>query len=188
MKYPGVTFEIEGKGPQTERPAKGWKRRAKPAGRQSRRRWRPGGCPIGLLVSALKAVPDFALNVSPLCNGAASAAAGTLTFLIGGETDVVENAKLILAAMGKKLVHCGGAGAGQAAKICNNMILGISMIAVSEAFVLGEKLGLSDQALFDVAFRPPPASAGRSPPIARFRAPCRRALPITSTSRASPRR
>ena len=71
--------------------------------------------------------------------------------MIGGETDVVENAKSILAAMGKKLVHCGGAGAGQAAKICNNMILGISMIAVSEAFVLGEKLGLSHQALFDVA-------------------------------------
>ena len=53
--------------------------------------------------------------------------------------------------MGKKIVHCGGAGAGQAAKICNNMILGISMIAVSEAFALGEKLGLSHQALFDVA-------------------------------------
>jgi 3-hydroxyisobutyrate dehydrogenase len=53
--------------------------------------------------------------------------------------------------MGKKIVHCGAAGAGQAAKICNNMILGISMIAVSEAFVLGEKLGLSHQALFDVA-------------------------------------
>jgi 3-hydroxyisobutyrate dehydrogenase len=53
--------------------------------------------------------------------------------------------------MGKRIVHCGDAGAGQAAKICNNMILGISMIAVSEAFVLGEKLGLSHQALFDVA-------------------------------------
>ena len=57
----------------------------------------------------------------------------------------------VLAKMGKRIVHCGGAGAGQAAKICNNMILGISMIAVSEAFVLGEKLGLSHQALFDVA-------------------------------------
>ena len=64
---------------------------------------------------------------------------------------VRKTTKSILAAMGKKLVHCGEAGAGQAAKICNNMILGISMIAVSEAFVLGEKLGLSHQALFDVA-------------------------------------
>jgi len=60
-------------------------------------------------------------------------------------------ARPVLAAMGSKIVHCGGAGAGQAAKICNNMILGISMIAVSEAFVLAEKLGLSAQALFDVA-------------------------------------
>jgi len=60
-------------------------------------------------------------------------------------------AKPVLEKMGKKIVHCGGAGAGQAAKICNNMILGISMIAVSEAFTLAEKLGLSHQALFDVA-------------------------------------
>jgi 3-hydroxyisobutyrate dehydrogenase len=60
-------------------------------------------------------------------------------------------AKPVLENMGKKLVHCGGAGAGQAAKICNNMILGISMIAVGEAFALAEKLGLSHQALFDVA-------------------------------------
>ena len=88
---------------------------------------------------------------APVSGGVGGAAAGTLTFMIGGETDFVEAAKPILSVMGKKLVHCGAAGAGQAAKICNNMILGISMIAVSEAFVLGEKLGLSHQALFDVA-------------------------------------
>jgi 3-hydroxyisobutyrate dehydrogenase len=70
----------------------------------------------------------------------------------GGATDkAFAAAKPVLEKMGKKIVHCGGAGAGQAAKICNNMILGISMIAVSEAFALAEKLGLSHQALFDVA-------------------------------------
>jgi 3-hydroxyisobutyrate dehydrogenase len=79
------------------------------------------------------------------------ARAGTLTFMCGGSEDAFAAAKPILEIMGRKVVHCGGAGAGQAAKICNNMILGISMIAVSEAFVLAEKLGLSHQALFDVA-------------------------------------
>src|SRR5487761_955107 len=75
----------------------------------------------------------------------------TLTFMAGGEPKAFAAAKPVLENMGKKIVHCGGAGAGQAAKICNNMILGISMIAVSEAFALAEKLGLSHQALFDVA-------------------------------------
>src|SRR6266852_811731 len=70
---------------------------------------------------------------------------------IGVEDKAFAAAKPVLEKMGKKIVHCGGAGAGQAAKICNNMILGISMIAVSEAFALAEKLGLSHQALFDVA-------------------------------------
>ena len=88
---------------------------------------------------------------APVSGGVGGAAAGTLTFMIGGENDAVEIAKPILAVMGKKLVHCGAAGSGQAAKLCNNLLLGISMIAVSEAFVLAEKLGLSHQALFDVA-------------------------------------
>jgi 3-hydroxyisobutyrate dehydrogenase len=88
---------------------------------------------------------------APVSGGVGGATAGTLTFMMGGEEAAAQAAQPILAAMGKKIVHCGGAGAGQAAKICNNMILGISMIAVSEAFVLGEKLGLSHQALFDVA-------------------------------------
>ncbi|PPQ36529.1 3-hydroxyisobutyrate dehydrogenase [Rhodoblastus acidophilus] len=88
---------------------------------------------------------------APVSGGVGGATAATLTFMVGGADDAVALARPILEAMGKKIVHCGGPGAGQAAKICNNMILGVSMIAVSEAFVLGEKLGLSHQALFDVA-------------------------------------
>ena len=88
---------------------------------------------------------------APVSGGTVGAEAGTLTFMVGGETDDFAAAQPILEIMGGRVVHCGGAGAGQAAKICNNMILGVSMIAVSEAFVLGEKLGLSNQALFDVA-------------------------------------
>ncbi|MDB5564450.1 MAG: 3-hydroxyisobutyrate dehydrogenase [Tardiphaga sp.] len=88
---------------------------------------------------------------APVSGGTGGAKAGTLTFMAGGDAKAFAAAKPILEAMGKKIVHCGDAGAGQAAKICNNMILGISMIGVSEAFVLAEKLGLSHQALFDVA-------------------------------------
>ncbi|MFG1201985.1 3-hydroxyisobutyrate dehydrogenase [Xanthobacter aminoxidans] len=88
---------------------------------------------------------------APVSGGVGGAEAGTLTFMVGGTDEAFAAAKPILELMGKKIVHCGGAGAGQAAKICNNMILGISMIAASEAFVLAEKLGLSHQALFDVA-------------------------------------
>jgi len=88
---------------------------------------------------------------APVSGGTGGAKAATLTFMCGGEEKAFAAAKPVLENMGKRLVHCGGAGAGQAAKICNNMILGISMIAVSEAFALAEKLGLSHQALFDVA-------------------------------------
>ncbi|MFJ9625983.1 3-hydroxyisobutyrate dehydrogenase [Streptomyces sp. NPDC101181] len=88
---------------------------------------------------------------APVSGGVVGAAAGTLTFMAGGEEAAFAEAGPLLSAMGRKAVHCGAAGAGQAAKICNNMILGVSMIAVSEAFVLAESLGLSDQALFDVA-------------------------------------
>lgn len=87
---------------------------------------------------------------APVSGGVAGAAAATLTFMVGGEEQAFEQAKPILAAMGKKVIHTGQAGSGQAAKICNNMILGISMIAISEAFVLAEHLGLSPQKLFDV--------------------------------------
>ena len=99
-------------------------------------------------------IPD-----APVSGGVGGAAAGTLTFMAGGSEAAfappppppLPAGKPVLEAMGKKIVHCGGPGAGQAAKICNNMILGISMIGVAEAFALGEKLGLSHQALFDVA-------------------------------------
>ena len=88
---------------------------------------------------------------APVSGGTGGAKGATLTFMCGGTGASFAAAKPILENMGKKVVHCGEAGAGQAAKICNNMILGISMIGVSEAFALGEKLGLSHQALFDVA-------------------------------------
>lgn len=88
---------------------------------------------------------------APVSGGTGGASAGTLTFMAGGDAAAFSRAEPILQAMGRRIVHCGEAGAGQAAKICNNMILGISMIGVCEAFALAEKLGLSHQALFDVA-------------------------------------
>jgi len=88
---------------------------------------------------------------APVSGGVGGAVAGTLTFMAGGDAAALDRARPVLEAMGRRIVACGGPGAGQAAKMCNNMILGISMIAVSEAFVLAEKLGLDHQALFDVA-------------------------------------
>lgn len=88
---------------------------------------------------------------APVSGGVVGAEAGTLTFMVGALPEDFEAVRPMLEVMGKRVVHCGEHGAGQAAKICNNMILGVSMIAVSEAFVLGEKLGLTHQALFDVA-------------------------------------
>lgn len=88
---------------------------------------------------------------APVSGGAVGAEAGTLTFMVGALTEDFDTVKPLLEVMGQRIVHCGDHGAGQAAKICNNLILGVSMIAVSEAFVLGEKLGLTHQALFDVA-------------------------------------
>ncbi|MCX8569211.1 MULTISPECIES: 3-hydroxyisobutyrate dehydrogenase [Hyphomicrobiales] len=88
---------------------------------------------------------------APVSGGTGGATAGTLTFMAGGAKAAFDAAEPVLKPMAGRIVHCGNAGAGQAAKICNNMILGISMIGVAEAFVLAEKLGLSHQALFDVA-------------------------------------
>src|ERR1700716_1649053 len=88
---------------------------------------------------------------APVSGGTGGAKGATLTFMCGGDDKSFALAKPVLENIGKKVVHCGGPGAGQAAKICNNMILGISMVAISEAFVLAEKLGLSHRALFDVA-------------------------------------
>ena len=88
---------------------------------------------------------------APVSGGVVGAEAATLTFMVGALQEDFDAVKPILEAMGRRIVHCGEHGAGQAAKVCNNMILGVSMIAVCEAFVLGEKLGLSHQVLFDVA-------------------------------------
>lgn len=87
---------------------------------------------------------------APVSGGVAGAEAATLTFMVGGVDEAFERAKPILAAMGSKIIHTGPAGSGQAAKICNNLILGISMIAVSEAFVLAQHLGLPAEKLFEV--------------------------------------
>ncbi|MDH3265028.1 MAG: 3-hydroxyisobutyrate dehydrogenase [Paracoccaceae bacterium] len=87
---------------------------------------------------------------APVSGGTSGAAAGTLTFMAGGPAEAFGRVKPLLDVMGSKAVHCGGAGAGQAAKICNNMILGVTMIATCEAFALADKLGLDRQKMFDV--------------------------------------
>ena len=97
---------------------------------------------------------------APVSGGTVAADGGTLTFMVGGPADAVDQASSLLDAMGSRIVRCGDSGAGQAAKICNNMILGISMIAVSEAFALGAKLGLTDRHC-STSRRPRPVSAGR---------------------------
>lgn len=87
---------------------------------------------------------------APVSGGVGGASAGTLTFMAGGSDESFARAAPLFEIMGQKAVHCGDAGAGQSAKICNNMLLGISMIGTCEAFALAEKLGLSAQSLFDV--------------------------------------
>ncbi len=93
----------------------------------------------------------FEMVDAPVSGGVAAAAAGTLTFMVGGPTEAFGKARPVLEKMGKAIIHAGASGTGQAAKICNNMMLGIEMIATCEAFVLAEKLGLDSQKLFDVA-------------------------------------
>jgi 3-hydroxyisobutyrate dehydrogenase len=93
----------------------------------------------------------LAMIDAPVSGGVAGAQAASLTFMVGGPADAFERARPVLEKMGKTIVHAGGAGNGQAAKICNNMILGASMIVVSEAFLLAEKLGLDAQRLFDIS-------------------------------------
>ena len=88
---------------------------------------------------------------APVSGGVSAAAGGTLTFMVGGDADAFDKAHGVLSAMGKKIVHAGGHGAGQAAKICNNMLLGATMIATCESFQLAQKLGLDAQVFFDIA-------------------------------------
>lgn len=87
---------------------------------------------------------------APVSGGVGGAAAGTLTFMVGGPQDVFQRVTPLLEVMGGKIVHCGEAGAGQAAKLCNNMILGITMIGTCEAFAMASRLGLDPARLFDV--------------------------------------
>ena len=139
------------------------------------------------VVAAAAAETRFEMLDAPVSGGVTGAETASLTFMVGGPAKAFECARPILAAMGRKIVHAGAAGNGQAAKICNNMILGVSMIAVCEAFSLAERLGLAAQTLFDVSAKssgqcwaltsycPVP---GRSPPP----------RPIAVTRRALPRR
>ncbi|AFR50469.1 MULTISPECIES: 3-hydroxyisobutyrate dehydrogenase [Gordonia] len=92
----------------------------------------------------------FAQVDAPVSGGVKGAVAGTLAFMVGGEDEAFAAARGTLDPMAGKIIHCGAAGAGQAAKVCNNMVLAVQQIAVGEAFVLAQKLGLDDQALYDV--------------------------------------
>ena len=92
----------------------------------------------------------FAQLDAPVSGGVKGATAGTLAFMVGGEGAAVERARPVLEPLAGKIIHCGASGTGQAAKLCNNMVLAVQQIAVGEAFVLAEKLGLSAQSLFDV--------------------------------------
>ena len=112
---------------------------------------------------------------APVSGGVGGAAAGTLTFMVGGTDAAFATVEPLFAIMGQKAVHCGAAGAGQAAKICNNMILGVTMIATCEAFALADKLGLDRQKMYDVvstssgyswtmnAYTPAPGVGAKSP-------------------------
>src|SRR5690348_11730050 len=102
-------------------------------------------------VAALAQKGGHEMIDAPVSGGVGGATAGTLTFMVGGPEASFAKARPILEKMGKNIVHAGGSGNGQAAKICNNMILGVSMIAVSEGFMLAKRLGLDAQKLFDVA-------------------------------------
>ena len=92
----------------------------------------------------------FAQLDAPVSGGVKGATAGTLAFMVGGEEAAVERARPVLEPLAGKVIHCGASGTGQAAKLCNNMVLAVQQIAIGEAFVLADKLGLSAQSLFDV--------------------------------------
>tara|TARA_R110002110_G_scaffold35069_1_gene118692 strand:+ start:2306 stop:3178 length:873 start_codon:yes stop_codon:yes gene_type:complete len=132
-------------------------------------------------VQSARAVADLAKKAglgaldAPVSGGVGGATAGTLTFMVGGTDAAFARVKPLFDIMGQKAVHCGAAGAGQSAKICNNMILGVTMIATCEAFALADKLGLDRQKMFDVvstssgyswtmnAYCPAPGVGPRSP-------------------------
>jgi 3-hydroxyisobutyrate dehydrogenase len=99
------------------------------------------------------AAAGYEMVDAPVSGGIAAAEGGTLTFMVGGEAAAFERARALLDKMGKAVIHAGGPGAGQAAKICNNMLLGASMIATCETFVMAQKLGLDPQTFFDISSR-----------------------------------
>ena len=101
-------------------------------------------------VHSLAQSHGFSQLDAPVSGGVKGAVAGTLAFMVGGDESAVQRARPVLEPMAGKIIHCGAAGAGQAAKVCNNMVLAVQQIAIGEAFVLAEKLGLSAQSLFDV--------------------------------------
>jgi 3-hydroxyisobutyrate dehydrogenase len=102
-------------------------------------------------VSAQAGAAGYDIVDAPVSGGIAAASGGTLTFMVGGTADAFARAEPILAAMGKAVIHAGDAGAGQAAKICNNMLLGASMIATCETFAMAKKLGLDLQTFYDIS-------------------------------------
>ena len=102
-------------------------------------------------VEAEAAAAGFTMVDAPVSGGIAAADGGTLTFMVGGSDEGFARAKVLLDKMGKAVIHAGAAGAGQAAKICNNMLLGATMAATCEAFVLAEKLGLDAQTFYDIS-------------------------------------
>lgn len=97
------------------------------------------------------AAAGYAMVDAPVSGGIAAADAGTLTFMVGGSDEAFDRAREILDKMGKAVIHAGGPGSGQAAKICNNMLLGASMVATCETFILAQRLGLDPQTFFDIA-------------------------------------
>ena len=97
------------------------------------------------------AAQGYRMVDAPVSGGIAAAEGGTLTFMVGGDPQAFEQARPFLELMGKAVIHAGGPGSGQAAKICNNMLLGASMVATCETFVLAQKLGLDPQTFFDIA-------------------------------------
>lgn len=102
-------------------------------------------------VGSSAAEQHYAMVDAPVSGGIAAANGGTLTFMVGGSDDAFARAEPILAAMGKAVIHAGGSGAGQAAKIANNMLLGATMVATCEAFLLAKKLGLDLQTFYDIS-------------------------------------
>ena len=103
------------------------------------------------MVAQAATTAGYAMVDAPVSGGIAAANGGTLTFMVGGSDEAFARAEPILSAMGKAVIHAGAEGAGQAAKICNNMILGATMIATCEAFALAEKLGLDLQTFYDIS-------------------------------------